>query len=328
MPKNANQKLKLLYLMKILLEATDENHGLTLAQITQSLAANNIIAERKSLYDDIEALRLFGLDIIKTKTGRSVDYRVVNRDFQLPELKLLVDAVQSSKFITRKKSDELIKKLEGFCSKHEASLLQRQVFVSNRIKAMNESVYLVIDHIHTAINENRQIEFKYFEWNAKKEKVFRHNGATYHVSPWALTRDDENYYLIAFDSAANTIKHYRVDKMTSVSVSELAREGHEKFKNFDTAIYSNKTFGMFGGKEETVRLRCRNQMANVIIDRFGREPVLTDCGNGCFEITVKVAVSPLFVSWVMNFGQNIKVISPQSVIDEIKKNAALILEQY
>lgn len=328
MPKNANQKLKLLYLMKILLEATDENHGLTLAQITQSLAANNIIAERKSLYDDIEALRLFGLDIIKTKTGRSVDYRVVNRDFQLPELKLLVDAVQSSKFITRKKSDELIKKLEGFCSKHEASLLHRQVFVSNRIKAMNESVYLVIDHIHTAINENRQIEFKYFEWNAKKEKVFRHNGATYHVSPWALTRDDENYYLIAFDSAANTIKHYRVDKMTSVSVSELAREGHEKFKNFDTAIYSNKTFGMFGGKEETVRLRCRNQMANVIIDRFGREPVLTDCGNGCFEITVKVAVSPLFVSWVMNFGQNIKVISPQSVIDEIKKNAALILEQY
>lgn len=328
MPKNPNQKLKLLYLMKILLERTDENHGLTLSQITEALAAYDIPAERKSLYDDMESLRLFGLDVIKTQCGRSVDYRVVSRDFQLPELKLLVDAVQSSKFITRKKSDELIKKIESFCSVHEAGQLHRQVFVANRIKTMNESIYLTVDHIHTAISENKQIEFKYFEWSPKKEKVLRHDGATYRVSPWALTWDDENYYMIAYDSASSKIKHYRVDKMMKIAVSDAAREGHEQFRDFDMAIYSKKTFGMFGGREETVRLRCKNQMANVIIDRFGQDSILTAADDEHFEITVKVAVSPMFLSWIINFGSNIKVLSPQSVIDGVKNMAAEALAQY
>ena len=328
MPKSSNQKLKLLFLAKILLEKTDEEHGMTTADIIAALAACGISAERKSIYDDIEALRLFGIDIIKNQSGRNTDYRVVSRDFEMPELKLLVDAVQSSKFITRKKSDELIKKIEGFASIHEARQLHRQVYVANRIKTMNESIYLTVDKIHTAITLNKKITFQYFEWSPKKEKILRHDGALYSVSPWALTWDDENYYLIAYETSSNLIKHYRVDKMLNISVTDDEREGKELFDGFDMALYSKKTFGMFGGKEETVRLRCKNKMANIIIDRFGTESIISCIDDEHFEITVKVAVSPVFFSWLMNFGSDIKIISPQSVIDSFKSLAKKALEQY
>lgn len=328
MAKSSNQKLKLLYLMKIMLEKTDEEHGLTTQQIIESLAAYGINAERKSVYDDIEALRCFGIDIIQSRNGRNTDYRVVSRDFEMPELKLLVDAVQSSKFITRKKSDELIKKIEGFASIHEARSLHRQVFVANRIKTMNESIYLTVDKIHSAITLNKKICFQYFEWSPKKEKILRHDGAVYCVSPWALTWDDENYYLIAFDGASGKIKHYRVDKMLRISVAEDEREGREFFEDFDMAVYSKKTFGMFGGREETVRLRCKNSMANIIIDRFGTDSMISVTDSEHFEITVKVAVSPIFFTWLMNFGADIRILSPQSVIEDFKALAKKCLEQY
>lgn len=328
MAKSSNQKMKLLYLMKIMLEKTDEEHGLTTAEIIESLAAYGVGAERKSIYDDMEALRLYGLDIIQTREGRNSDYRVVSRDFEMPELKLLVDAVQSSKFITRKKSDELIGKIEGFASVHEARQLHRQVFVANRIKTMNESIYLTVDKIHTAITLNKKINFQYFEWSPKKEKILRHGGAVYCVSPWALTWDDENYYLIAYDSAAEKIKHYRVDKMLGISVADDERQGKEFFEDFDMAIYSKKTFGMFGGREEIVKLRCKNKMANIIVDRFGTDTIMTVTNDDYFEITVKVAVSPVFLTWLMNFGSDIKIISPQSVIEDFKALAKECLEQY
>lgn len=328
MPKSSNQKLKLIYLMKILLERTDEEHGMTTADIIAALAAQGISAERKSIYDDIEALRLFGIDIIKNQNGRGTDYRVVSRDFEMPELKLLVDAVQSSKFITRKKSDELIKKIEGFASIHEARQLHRQVYVANRIKTMNESIYLTVDKIHSAITLNKKITFQYFEWSPKKEKILRHGGALYSVSPWALTWDDENYYLIAYETSSGKIKHYRVDKMLKISVTDDEREGKDLFDGFDMALYSKKTFGMFGGKEETVRLRCKNRMANIIIDRFGAESIISCVDSEHFEITVKVAISPVFFSWLMNFGSDIKIISPQSVIEDFKNLAREALEQY
>ena len=328
MAKSSNQKMKLLYLMKIMLEKTDEEHGLTTAEIIESLDAYGVGAERKSIYDDMEALRLYGLDIIRTREGRNSDYRVVSREFEMPELKLLVDAVQSSKFITRKKSDELIGKIEAFASVHEARQLHRQVFVANRIKTMNESIYLTVDKIHTAITLNKKINFQYFEWSPKKEKILRHDGAVYCVSPWALTWDDENYYLIAYDSAAEKIKHYRVDKMLGISVGEDEREGKEFFEDFDMAIYSKKTFGMFGGREEIVKLRCKNKMANIIVDRFGTDTIMAVTDDDYFEITVKVAVSPVFLTWLMNFGSDIKIISPQSVIEDFKALARECLEQY
>ncbi|MBQ7821086.1 MAG: WYL domain-containing protein [Clostridia bacterium] len=327
MPKGSNQKIKILYLMKILLERTDEEHGMTLSEIADALAAYGVDAERKALYDDLEVLRVFGIDIEKRKE-KNVKYHVISRDFELPELKLLVDAVQSSKFITHKKSDELIRKLEGFASRYDAQKLARQVFVSNRTKTMNESIYYTVDSIHEAITKNSMISFKYFEWNEKKEKTLRHGGKDYIVSPWALTWDDENYYMIAYDSEIEQIRHYRVDKMLKIVMLDKARDGADVFKDFDMALYSKKTFGMYGGREETVTLRCKNSLAGVIIDRFGQDIVFTRFDSEHFDISVRVVISPVFLTWLMNFGADIKIVSPESVCKDYVALASEALKQY
>ena len=327
MARSANQKIKILYLMRILLERTDDDHGMTLEEISNALWECGVEAERKTLYDDLEVLRVFGLDIEKRK-GKTVRYHVVSREFELPELKLLVDAVQSSKFITHKKSNELIKKIESFTSRYEASQLQRQVFVSNRIKTMNESIYYTVDYIHDAINSNVKVSFHYFSWNVKKEKALRHNGDRFVISPWALTWDDENYYMIGYDHISGLVKHYRVDKMLNIQLTDEKRDGAELFKNFDMAVYSKETFGMYGGKEQTVTLRCNNRIAGVIIDRFGTNLPFSDVTDTHFEIRIKVHTSPLFYSWLMSFGADITILFPNEVIDEYKTLAHAGLDQY
>lgn len=327
MARGVNQKIRLLYLMRIMLEHTDDEHGLTLEEITAALAEYGIEAERKTLYDDIETLQIFGIDIDKRK-GKTMRYHVASREFELPELKLLVDAVQSSKFITHKKSNELIKKIEGFTSCYEARRLHRQVFVTNRIKTMNESIYYTVDYIHDAINSNAKVSFRYFNWNERKQKVMRHDGKKYIVSPWALTWDDENYYMIGYDSESGLVKHYRVDKMTDIGLIDEERDGAEHFKNFDMAIYSKKTFGMYGGDEETVTLRCKNELAGVIIDRFGFDTPFVNVTDTHFEVHVKVQASPLFFTWVMNFGSDMTIISPEIARENFIKLAEKALAQY
>lgn len=327
MAKSSNQKLKILYLLRIMQENTDEEHGLTIAEIIDMLSAYGIKAERKSLYDDFEALRVFGVDIEK-QHGKKVTYYVANRGFELPELKLLVDAVQSSKFITHKKSSALIKKIENLASKYEAQQLQRQVFVANRIKTMNESIYYTVDDIHKAISADKQISFQYYEWNEKKEKQLRRGGKIYVVSPWSLTWDDENYYMIAYDGESKMIKHYRVDKMLRINVCDKRREGADIFKNFDMALYSKKTFGMYGGRDEKVTLRCSNDMAGVIIDRFGQDVIMHKIDDEYFEAIVNVALSPLFLTWIMNFRGKIKILSPKRVIEEFTEIAKEAMTAY
>ena len=326
MARQQNQKLKLLYLLKILTENTDEDHALTMAQLLEMLQGYGICAERKSIYDDLEALRAFGVDIETTPT-RTVGYYIAERDFSLPELKLLVDAVQSSKFITSKKSLELIRKIEGLASRHEATQLQRQVFVQNRIKTMNESIYYNVDFLHAAISRNVQIGFRYFSWGIHGEQIQRHDGAEYVVSPWALTWGDENYYLVAYDEQAQKIKHYRVDKMTRIRLLDTPRMGGDVFDRFDTAIYSKKIFGMYGGEEKNVTLHCKRELAGVIIDRFGKESILIEDGDG-FNVTVRVFESPTFLSWVMGFGKDMQVLRPQSTRDALAKQARDVLAQY
>lgn len=327
MPKSANQKIKILYLLKIFLENTDEEHGMTLKELEEALAVMGVKAERKTLYDDIETLRLFGIDIEKRK-GIAVTYHVVSRDFELPELKLLIDAVQSSKFISEKKSRELIDKLSSLMSRFDATKLRRQVYVANRVKSDNETIYYGVDEIHEAINQNKKISFLYFEWNEKKEKVLRHEGKRYIVSPHALTWDDENYYMIGYDGDEEKIKHYRVDKMQKIALIDEKRDGDELFCGFDMALYSKKTFGMFGGVEESVTLRCKNRLAGVVIDRFGEDVTFLKSGNEHFEVHVKVHVSPLFFGWVLNFGDGIEIVSPNSVREKYSSLLKETLERY
>lgn len=327
MAKSPGQKLKLLYIIKMLEENTDEQHVMSTADIIDRLAANDIHSERKSIYDDIEKLRDFGYDIISVSSRQGGGYYLASREFELPELKLLVDAVQSSRFITTRKSRELIKKLEQKVSRHDAGKLQRQVYVAGRIKTENESVYYSIDNIHRAIQENRQIRFTYMDWNLKKQLLPRPNGEK-KVSPWALIWQDENYYLAAFDSEDKIIKHYRVDKMGKVEVADESREGVEQFSTIDLTSYTNQTFGMYGGREETVTLQMPNRLIGVVLDRFGKDADIRPMENDTFRVRAKVAVSGQFYGWLAGIGREVSIESPAAVREAYADWLRSILEQY
>ena len=323
-----NQKLKILYLMKILLEKTDETHSITMPEIISELKAYGVNAERKSIYSDIENLRLYGLDIIGEKEEKVFSYRIVNRQFELAELKLLVDSVQSAKFITAKKSNQLIKKIEGLASKYEAAQLQRQVYTMERIKTANEGIYYNVDQIHAAIASNHKITFQYFNWDVNKNQVLRKDGARYKVSPWALSWDDENYYMVAYDSEEETIKHFRVDKMLHIELSNESREGMKHFKAFDMGAYAKKMFGMFSGDEEMVKILCKNELAGVMIDRFGKDVMMVKVDEQQFYVNVKVAVSRQFLSWVMALGDGAKIVAPEKVVNRVHEEIERLVKQY
>ncbi len=328
MPRESSQKLKLLYVMRYLVRSSDEAHPVTVQQIIDFLGGEGIPAERKSIYDDVEALRRFGLDILQVKIGRQSGYYVGSREFELPELKLLVDSVQSSKFITHKKTLSLIRKIESLASVYEAQLLSRQVYVKNRIKTMNESIYYNVDEIHTGIARDRQIRFRYFDYTVQKERRFRRDGGYYVVSPFALTWDDENYYLVAYDSTAAMIKHFRVDKMLDIGILDEPRDGRESFAALDMAEYAKKVFGMFSGREERVRMRFDNQLVGAVLDRLGREAMLVPDGESHFTVTAQVEVSPQFFAWVSGFGRLAQILGPDHVVQAMRAHAAEVLAMY
>lgn len=327
MARSGMQKMKILLVMKELLEKTDEMHPISTTELVSMLERNGISAERKSVYDDIEILKKFGMDI-ENRREQPSGYYIASRDFEFPELKLLVDAVQCARFITRKKSEELIRKLEKLASREEARQLHRQVFVLNRIKTKNENIYYSVDQIHTAIAQNAKIRFQYYEWTVSKEIHLRRDGMFYEISPWALTWDDENYYMVGYDPQGKMIKHYRVDKMLNLQILKVPREGRELFSKFDIASYSQKVFGMFGGTEETVRLVCNNELIGVMIDRFGKEIPIYPQGEEQFSIVVRVNVSQHFYGWLFALGEGVRIESPDRVVEQFKKHMQTICQKY
>ena len=324
MPRSAGQKLKLLYLLRLLSEEGSEERPVTVSRMIEYLDAQGIGAERKSIYDDMEKLRDFGIDVIKNGNRTGGGYFLGTRDFELPELKLLVDAVQSSRFITTKKTRELIEKLERIAGKQDAGKLQREVHVVGRAKTENEGIYYSVDSIHRGMQENRQIAFVYMDWNANKEMVPRSEKERI-VSPWALLWNNENYYLIAYDGQSEAVRHFRVDKMGNVHVLEKERLGAEAFGKIDLASYSNQTFGMFGGREELVTLSLPLHMAGVVIDRFGKEVALRKMADGTIRVRTKLAVSGQFFGWLAGLGKDAKVLSPDSVRQEYRSYLEEIL---
>ncbi len=329
MAKSFNQKLKLMYLMDKFMKDTDDEHGITIADMIAYLEANDIRAERKSLYDDIETLRSYGMDIVMEKKDKKVYYKLVSRDFELAELKLLVDSVQAAKFITSKKTEELIKKLEGLASKHQAVELQRQVYVLNRVKNPNEKIYLYVDMLHHAIHNDTKVSFQYTTWNSKKQLVPKHDGKIYLISPWALTWDDENYYLIGYDDEESKIKHFRVDKMLNLEEQGDKRLGKEKFSSFDLATYSKKVFGMYGGEEQTVKLRVHNNLVGVIIDRFGTDiNIIPDKDKEYFTVNIDVESSNQFMGWIIGLGDGVEIISPVELREKMVSIAEDLLKKY
>ena len=327
MPRAEGQKAKLLVLLDLFQRRTDSEHKITVPQIVEHLQAQGIAAERKSVYSDIAALQEAGYDI-EQQRGPGGGYFLAQRQFELPELKLLVDAVQASRFITHKKSNILIKKLESLASEFQASQMQRQVVVAGRPKNMSENIYYTVDDLHSGISADRQVSFLYSDWTLDKVKEPRRGGVRYQVSPWALVWDNDNYYLVAYQEGAG-IRHYRVDKMSRIKLeTKLPRQGKKEFESFDMAAYTKGLFGMFGGQAVPVRLRCKNHLVGAMLDRFGTGITLMNRQEETFDFYIDAVVSPQFVGWVCGFGGDVQVIEPAEARRQLAGLARRMAEQY
>lgn len=324
MPRSENQKLKLLYLKQFFEEKTDEDHPATMPEILAYLHARGVEAERKSIYTDLDALSDFGMDVRKDERGKS--YQWFDREFELPEVKLIIDSVASSKFLSEKKSDALIKKLGTLCSEHQRKELRRQVRVMGRAKSMNNSVLINVDQLHAAIAANTTVRFKYFHYNVRMERVYSRKGEVYEVSPWALLYDNDNYYLYAF--VDGEFRNYRVDRMASVEQGTNERQGKEAFEKKDMPAFSKSTFGMFNGQEERVEMVFHNRMMDVVIDKFGKEVWLEKVDEWHFKISVPVAVSPQFFAFVFGLGNYVTITGPEHVKQQMKEMLEEVHKRY
>lgn len=324
--KNESQ-YGLLLLQRYLYEHTDDQHPASVADILAFWREHGIQAGRKSVYSAIEVLQSNGMDIVCVKSTQN-RYFVGERLFELPELKLLVDAVQSSRFITRRKSDALIRKLEHLASVYQARQLQRQVFVSGRVKVMNESIYFNVDRLHTAIAARRAITFQYFDYDLQRKKVLRRGGQQYAVSPYGLIWNSDNYYLVAYDSANREMRHYRVDKMTGITVTDKPLEGTEQYSAFDIAVYGQKHFGMYSGEEMTVTLRGTRAMVGVVLDRFGQDVILVPDGPEHFTVSIPLVLSPQFFGWLFALEPELTLVAPPQAVDQYRERLRLVQAQY
>ena len=332
------RKMKLLLLQKILEEQTDEEHFLTANQLADRLKVFGISAERKGIYDDIAALNAYYKPTDKKKQDRAQriekdeegrGYYLTNRLFSVSDLKLMIDAIQSSKFLSDAKTLELIEALETLCSKHQAQGFKRQVIVSNRVKNMNIKVHNNVDHLNYAIVEDWQVKFKYFDYDTKQQRAFRKKGGWYIVSPFALVYYDDNYYLLGYDEEKGKIMNYRVDRMAYVSAQEgKIREGKDVFAALDLAQYQRYTFSMYSGEVQRVTMRFRNNMMNAVIDKFGKLGYVKEVDKDHFEVTVSVAVSPQFFGWVFGLGNYVTIVGPEDVKEKMKKMLDSVRRRY
>lgn len=324
MPKSDNQKLKILYILDYLQKNSHEDHPVRAADLINMLdRQHNIRCDRKTVYSDVAALMDYGVDIV-TKPGKNGGYYIASRNFELPELKLLIDAVQSSRYLTEKKSRELIEKLCKECNVYDAGLMKRNVLVSGRVKSMNETIYYSVDTIQEAISQNRQIGFRYFDWGMDGKRHYREKD--YQVSPYGLCQDNENCYLLAH-SPRYGITSYRIDRMSDIHLSEETRILCPELSGNALLEHANRLFQMYSGDAVDVKMRFHRDLINVVIDRFGRDTMLIPDGAEHFVFTVRVAVSPMFLSWVIGFGKKARIIYPQTVADKCRQLCLEALDQ-
>lgn len=330
MAARRGQKIKLLYIIKILTELTDEDHPLSATEICEKLSAYDITAERKAIYDDIECLISFGYDIISTRVPKN-GYFLASRDFELPEIYLLGDAVRTAKFISEKKTRELTSKLDGMLSRYQSKKSINGIYIDNSSKTRNEEIFYNIDSINTAISEGKKISFKYGKRVLNNRQITTEY-KTRTVSPYAMTWQDDHYYLICNYQKYDNLMNLRIDRIKSVQIlDEQSRHFSEvsDYKDtFDVADYTKKLFGMFGGDMQQVKLRCSNKILEQVADRFGENIFITNVTDTHFDFTVKAAVSDGLVTWIMNYGSDIEVITPAELRNKIADRAEKVLEVY
>ena len=325
MGKYDNQKLKILYILDYLQKNSHENKPVKAAELIAMLEnRHGIHCDRKTVYSDVAALQEYGADIVSIP-GRNGGHYIASQRFQLPELKLLIDAVQSSRFLTERKSRELIEKLCSQCNEEDARLMKRNVLVSGRVKSMNESIYYNVDAIQEAIGQNRQISFRYFDWDLGGKRRYRDK--EYLASPYGLCQDNENYYLLAH-SQRHGVTSYRVDRMTDIRLTDESRNPCPELTGKALVEHANRLFQMYSGDAVTVKLLFHRSLINVVIDRFGKDTMLIPQDEEHFTFTVQVAVSPMFLSWIIGFGDKAQILYPQSVIEACKDLCQAAMSRY
>lgn len=325
MGKYDNQKLKILYILDYLQKNSHENKPVKAAELIAMLEnRHGIHCDRKTVYSDVAALQEYGADIVSIP-GRNGGHYIASQRFQLPELKLLIDAVQSSRFLTERKSRELIEKLCSQCNEEDARLMKRNVLVSGRVKSMNESIYYNVDAIQEAIGQNRQISFRYFDWDLGGKRRYRDK--EYLASPYGLCQDNENYYLLAH-SQRHGVTSYRVDRMTDIRLTDESRNPCPELTGKALVEHANQLFQMYSGDAVTVKLLFHRSLINVVIDRFGKDTMLIPQDEEHFTFTVQVAVSPMFLSWIIGFGDKAQILYPQSVIEACKDLCQAAMSRY
>ena len=292
---------------------TDEQHSMSLADITVNIQQAGFSCCSKTVKKDIEQLMESGIDVISNK-GRELQYFIGERHFELPELKLLVDAVQASKFISAKKSRQLIKKLTAFASLHQAAELNRTLYTDKQIKPTNENIFYTVDMIHAAINKGKQVHFKYYEYDHNKKKTYKHKRMVYKFSPYALLWNGDNYYVIGYSEYHGKIIKFRVDRIATPELMEL--DAVPMPNDFDVAFYAQNVFQMYDGPMREITIKCENSLMKSVIDRFGEDVKTTVIDNENFYADICVCASPTFFGWVFGFGGKMEIIAPKDAIDE------------
>lgn len=328
----AEKKLKTLLVFKYIDEFSDEAHPLSTSQLIEMLANDGIKCERKSIYADVKTLKEIGYDIVSIKSPTNGGFFMASRKFEIPEVRLLIDAVTSAGFITPKKTQGLVEKLESLVSKNQANSIVTQVYIDPNTKCDNEEIYYIIDALHTAIKEKKKVKFFYKRRNIDVENRKNYTEKTFTVSPYALIWKEDHYYLLCNNQKYDNIMNLRVDRIRKVqTLDEPVRPMNEvsEYKEvFDVADYSSKMFNMFSGASDKVRIMCDLELREQIMDRFGAKVPLLAYDSTHFETTVEVAVSDGLVSWLMSFGNKAKVLEPQYLADAVKERAQQIAKLY
>ena len=309
-------KERLLHILRLLQQRTDEDHPLTTSEIVAHFKELGIPTDRKTVKADIDAMIDCGIDIVANK-GTQTSYFYGDHLFELAELKLLIDAVEASKFITARKSENLVKKLTSMTSQANAAELKRSLYTAGRIKPENERIYLVVDAIHRAINRERQISFVYYEYNERRERVPHKNGEQYMFSPYAMLYNEDKYYVLGYSEMHQKIITFRVDRMGVPELLEIPVR--PKPDGFDPVDYTVNVFSMYDGKMVTVKLLCANHLMNYVIDRFGDEVKTTVVDSEHFTADAEVSISQTFFAWVFQFAGEIQILEPENVRTEYKR---------
>ena len=339
MPKVARQRLKLLYYRDILERYTDNTHTLTRVQIQKLLKdvmGLEELPDRKSIHDDLSLMIDYydsydygQLDrITNPKNKNDVKYRLTQRPFELSDLKLLIDCIQTARYLSVWQTESLKEKLKTLCSEYEAKTLIRSAVITNRVKTDNDSVFPSVDVIESAMEDNQQISFRYYHRDRDKRKVYSKSGKPYIVSPWRLVYTDDNYYLIAYVNDWKRMMNFRVDRMDRLEIVDEERQGQEAFENVRTEDYTNYTFNMYQGNVESVTMRFDKKLVDTVLDRFGRDTVILKRGPDHFEITAVVSVSPQFFGWVFGLGEMAEIMEPESVRRQMKEYIGKVAGMY